>query len=79
MDIIAYVLGNLVPTIIETFLPLYIYEDSYKEIFELIYNDILPAGLINDTPTLHVLFEILIDCAKNEEHYPLLLQWFSNK
>ena len=50
-------------------MPLDMYEQCHHEIFEMILDQILSSGIISDNTTKHDLIELMLNSARNEDHY----------
>lgn len=59
---------SVIPSVIKSYIPLSIYEQSHHDIFELILDNILTSGSIKDNATRHVVLEAMLSSARNEDH-----------
>lgn len=67
----------MIPSIIKKQLPLELYEKNQGEIFEMILDGVLTSGTLKqDKSTRHMVIDALLNCARNENHYPLLIKMF---
>ena len=67
---------SIIPSVIKSYIPLSIYEQSHHDIFELILDNILTSGSIKDNATRHVVLEAMLSSARNEDHISMLIKWF---
>lgn len=76
VDVLTTALHGVIPVCIETYCPLEEYEKYQRGIFELLLDGILTKGAIEDSATRHSVLTALIDSARSEDHYAVLLKWF---
>lgn len=66
----------MIPTVIGSYIPLEQFETAHAEIFEMVLDDILSSGSLEDEATIQMVLNVLLDSAKKEEHIESLLKWF---
>ena len=71
------VVQRIVPVIVNSYLPASIYESTNHELFDLILNNILSGSAVLDTTTKTLLFDGLMSHCRNEDHYAMLIDWFT--
>jgi hypothetical protein len=76
VGVINDVMKSVIPSMIKSYIPLSIYEQSHHDIFELILDNILTSGSIKDNATRHVVLEAMLSSARNEDHISMLIKWF---
>ena len=77
VDVISSVFRSVLPKLIKNQMPLKMYEQCHHEIFEMILDKILTPGIIKDNAASHVLIGCMLNSARNEDHYELLVDWFN--
>lgn len=78
-DVISIVFRLMIPSVIASYIPLEIFEESHGDIFEMILDGILSSGNIEDEATIQMMLGALLESAKKEEHIEMLIQWFKNE
>lgn len=76
VDVLTTALHGVIPVCIETYCPLEAYEAAQHDIFELLLDGVLTKGAIEDSATRHSVLTALIDSARSEDHYVVLMKWF---
>lgn len=76
VDVLTTALHGVIPVCIETYCPLEAYEATQHDVFELLLDGILTKGAIEDSATRHSVLTALIDSARSEDHYVVLMEWF---
>lgn len=76
VGVLTAVVQQIIPVIVKSFLPTSIYESTNCQLFELILNNILSGDAVLDQSTQTLLFDGLMSHCRNEEHYPMLVEWF---
>ena len=78
VDVLTEVLGarGIINKVIKH-LPLDQYESSNHQIFELCL-DMLTKNKIKEHPTKHMICDALLESARKEEHYAMLVDWFES-
>jgi hypothetical protein len=56
-SIISYLLDTLLPLIVYDYIPSEIYSQTYSELFEIIFDQILPSGNIQGVGDLHSIVD----------------------
>mmetsp|Transcript_9866 Transcript_9866/g.16592 ORF Transcript_9866/g.16592 Transcript_9866/m.16592 type:complete len:782 (-) Transcript_9866:41-2386(-) len=65
----------IIPAVIKSHIPTEYYQQCHHDIFEIILDNILTSGSIEDNSTKHLLLEAMLTSARNEDHYLLLVKW----
>lgn len=76
VDVITDVMKFVIPMVIRNHIPLEKYESTHHDIFELILDNILTSGSIQDNSTKHLVFDALLSSARNEDHIEMLVKWY---
>jgi len=74
-EVITAVLRSIIPTIIKRYTPTEYYAQCHHDVFEMLVDNILPAGHITDTPTIHTVLDACITSIRNEDHYAHAIKW----
>lgn len=79
-DVICDVLGNIIPNVIENYVDCTQYESVHKDLFAMILDEIVPNMSTDlDRATQQLVLDKLIESARDEEHYEVLLKWGEHK
>lgn len=76
VDVISNCLNLTIPLIIKMHIPVDMYEEQHKAVFEMILEQMLPGGHLTDNATKHLVVESLINSARNDEHIKVVEKWF---
>ena len=74
-SIITYLMNNLIPMLVYNYIPSELYGKTYHDLFEIVFDVILPSGIIKDGTVQHIIVEYAIKYARNEDHYQLMVKW----
>jgi len=74
-NVLTDVLKSIIPVVIADFMPIELYEQSHKDMFEL-FLGILASGNITHKVTRELILEAILISAKDEGHIEQLINWF---
>jgi hypothetical protein len=77
VDVLTVVTKSIIPVIINSYMPIELYEQSHYEMFELFLN-MLASGTITDQVTQALVLDAILISAKNEAHIEQLITWFKS-